>query len=258
MTSLPPFRRSPLLLQALTHRSFANEQPETIQDNERLEFLGDAVLKFIMGKLLYERYPDFQEGELSRLRASLENNRHQLAEFAQILGLDQLLRLGKGAEKEGARQNPEILSNTFEAVVGAYFLDAGIEAAIAFVETLVIPVADRLVQQPSDPLAQNFKGQLQEWALANHGEIPKYKTLDESGADHAKTFTVAVYLQGQEWGRGQAASKKQAQKAAAQVALQKLTPSPVSTDESPALPATDDRFALLQALATQITPRQSP
>ncbi|BAW95687.1 ribonuclease III [[Synechococcus] sp. NIES-970] len=248
MTSLPPFRRSPLLLQALTHRSFANEQSEETADNERLEFLGDAVLKFIMGKLLYERYPDFQEGELSRLRASLENNRHQLAEFAQGLGLDQVLRLGKGAEKEGARQNPEILSNTFEAIVGAYFLDAGIEATIAFVEDLVIPVADRLVNEPSDPLAQNFKGQLQEWALAHQGEVPKYKTLAESGADHAKTFTVAVYIAGKEWGRGSAASKKQAQKIAAQAALQKLMPSPTPNNN----PTLGDRFALLQALATQI------
>ncbi|MBV5257792.1 ribonuclease III [Synechococcus moorigangaii CMS01] len=258
MTSLPSFRRSPLLLQALTHRSFANEQPGEVADNERLEFLGDAVLKFIMGKLLYERYPDFQEGELSRLRASLENNRHQLAEFAQALGLDKILRLGKGAEKEGARQNPEILSNTFEAVVGAYFLDAGIEAAIAFVETLVIPVADRLVQQPTDRLGQNSKGELQEWALAHCGEIPKYKTLTESGADHAKTFTVAVSIQGQEWGRGTAASKKQAQKAAAAVALQKLTTSPATTNSPTGAAPEGDRFALLQALATQINPQQSP
>lgn len=258
MTSLPPFRRSPLLLQALTHRSFANEQLGAVADNERLEFLGDAVLKFIMGKLLYERYPDFQEGELSRLRASLENNRYQLAEFAQVLGLEHIVRLGRGAEKEGARKNPEILSNTFEAVVGAYFLDAGIEAAIALVEELVIPVADRLVAEPQDPLAQNFKGQLQEWAMANYGETPEYKTLAETGADHAKTFTVAVCLQGKEWGRGTAASKKQAQKVAAQIALQKLTAPPVPTNTEKSAAPVGDRLALLQALASEIKPQQTP
>lgn len=246
MTSLPSFKRSPLLTQALTHRSFANEQLAEVEDNERLEFLGDAVLKFVMGKLLYERYPQFREGELSRLRASLENNRHQLASFAQELGLDKLLRLGKGAEKEGARQNPEILSDAFEAVVGAYFLDAGIEAAIAFIESLIIPVADRLVQQPDRAIAQNFKGAFQEWALANHGEIPKYKTIKESGADHAKTFIVSVSIKGKEYGRGRASSKKLAQKAAAQDALQKLTPSTTATSK--------DRLALLQALANQISP----
>lgn len=245
MTSLPSFRRSPLLQQALTHRSFANEQSGAVEDNERLEFLGDAVLKFVMGKLLYERYPDLREGELTRLRSHLENNRHQLASFARALGLDQMLRLGRGAEKEGARENPEILSDAFEAVVGAYFLDAGIEAAIAFVEALVIPVADQLAQAPKTAITHNVKGELQEWAMAEYGTIPQYKTLKETGADHAKTFTVAVYIQDQEYGRGTGSSKKEAQKVAAQMALQKLTETAPLAD--------DDRFARLQALANQIS-----
>lgn len=244
MTSLPSFRRSPLLTQALSHRSYVNEQGQDLQDNERLEFLGDAVLKFVMGKLLYERYPDFNEGELSRLRASLENNHHQLASFAQDLGLDQRLLLGKGAEKSGARQNPEILSDVFEAVVGAYFLDSGIEAAIAFVEDLVIPVADRLVAAPDEMSNQNVKGQLQEWTLKHFGEMPIYETLKETGADHNKTFTVKVSIQGKEYGRGQASSKKLAQKAAAQVALQKLTAGDAPTN--------GDRLAQLLAIATEI------
>ncbi|NJN73637.1 MAG: ribonuclease III [Limnothrix sp. RL_2_0] len=244
MTSLPFFRRSPLLTQALTHSSYVNEHPEVGESNERLEFLGDAVLKFVMGKLLYERYPQFQEGELSRLRASLENNRHQLASFALDLGLDQLLLLGKGTAKVGARKNPEILSDVFEAVVGAYFLDAGIEAAIAFIEALVIPVADQIVQQPEAAVSQNPKGELQEWALANYGEIPQYKTIQESGADHDKTFTVVVTIQGDIYAQGIGQSKKLAQKAAAQEALQKLTKQESVTS--------NERLELLQSLANQI------
>ncbi|MGB2926124.1 MAG: ribonuclease III [Limnothrix sp.] len=244
MTSLPSFRRSPLLTQALTHSSYANEHPEGVESNERLEFLGDAVLKFVMGKLLYERYPQFQEGELSRLRASLENNRYQLASFAEMLGLGQLLRLGKGTDKEGARQNPEILSDAFEAVVGAYFLDAGIEAAIAFIEKLVIPVAEELVKQPQPQVILNPKGALQEWSLAHHGEIPKYETVKAVGADHAKTFTVIVSIQGKIQARGTAPSKKLAQRAAAKNALQKLTKNPDVTS--------GDRLELLKSLANEI------
>jgi ribonuclease-3 len=223
---MPSFRQPQLLIQALTHSSYANESPSGLGDNERLEFLGDAVLKFVMGKLLYERYPSFQEGELSRLRAGLENNRHQLAQFARDLGLDKRLRLGKGAEKIGARKNPEILSDAFEALVGAYFLDAGIEAAIAFVEALVIPVADQMVQSPEDiSPTRNFKGELQEWALANRGEIPQYQVLKETGSAHDKSFTIGVFIQGEQLATGTAHSKKSAQKAAAQAALQKLTSS---------------------------------
>jgi ribonuclease-3 len=244
MTSLPSFRRSPLLTQALTHSSYVNEHPEVGESNERLEFLGDAVLKFVMGKLLYERYPQFQEGDLSRLRASLENNRHQLASFALDLELDKLLLLGKGTAKGGARQNPEILSDAFEAVVGAYFLDAGIDAAIAFIEDLVIPIADQLVQEPEATVSLNPKGELQEWALAQHGEIPQYKTTKETGADHNKTFTVVVSIRGEIYAQGIAHSKKLAQKAAAQEALRKLTQQePVTSNE---------RLALLQSLANQI------
>ncbi|OKH12162.1 ribonuclease III [[Limnothrix rosea] IAM M-220] len=254
MTSLPRFRDDQLFTQALTHSSYCNEHPEVTKDNERLEFLGDAVLKFVMGKLLFEQFPQLQEGELSRLRASLENNRYQLATFATDLGLDQLLRLGKGTEKVGARQNPEILSDVFEAVVGAYFLDAGIEATIAFVEKLVLPVAITLAAKPELVASQNAKGALQEWALAHIGELPEYKILAESGADHAKTFKVGVFIQGKRYGQGTAGSKKLAQKQAAQAALQVITkgktPRSVHqvTDEDEG-----DRLTLLQQLAQQNT-----
>ncbi|AFY37158.1 RNAse III [[Leptolyngbya] sp. PCC 7376] len=253
MTSLPRFRDEGLLTQALTHSSYCNEHPEVKQDNERLEFLGDAVLKFVMGKLLYEQFPELQEGELSRLRAGLENNRHQLATFAMDLGLDSLLRLGKGTENIGARQNPEILSDAFEAIVGAYFLDAGIDLAIAFVEELVLPIAVKLAAQPELVTAQNVKGALQEWALAEIGALPQYKTLAESGADHVKTFTVAVYVKDHEYGRGTAKSKKLAQKKAAQAALKAInqdndkSKSPNITAGSPE----GDRLTLLQQLAQQ-------
>jgi len=133
---LPTFQNTQLWETACTHRSYFNEHLEVEADNERLEFLGDAVLGFLVGKLLYQQYPQMREGELSRLRSRLVNNEHQLAQFALSLSLDQYLRLGKGAEKEGTRQNPEVLSDMFEAVIGAYFLDSGIEAVQAFIEPL--------------------------------------------------------------------------------------------------------------------------
>lgn len=262
MTSLPSFRDESLLLQALTHSSYCNEHDHVAADNERLEFLGDAVLKFVMGKLLYEQFPELKEGELSRLRASLENNHHQLATFAQDLGVDGLLRLGKGTENIGARDNPEILSDAFEAVVGAYFLDAGIDAAIAFVEALVLPVAIKLANEPDLVMSQNAKGALQEWAMAEIGELPEYETIAESGADHAKTFTVIVRIKEKTYGQGSAKSKKLAQKQAAQQALATInSPNnpPNNPPKSPVQKAANaqikdkggDRLSLLQQLAQQ-------
>jgi len=124
LPKLPPIGDEKLLLQALTHRSYVNENPEAGENNERIEFLGDAVLDFLVGELVYKRYPQMSEAELSRLRAKLVDEK-QLAKFAIQLDLGDLIRLGKGAIKEGGRQNPSLLSDTFEAIVGVYFLDSG-------------------------------------------------------------------------------------------------------------------------------------
>jgi len=215
---LPTFQNHQLWETACTHRSYVNEHPEVEEDNERLEFLGDAVLGFLVGKLLYLQYPQMREGELSRLRSRLVNNEHQLAEFALSLNLDQHLRLGKGAEKEGTRQNPEVLSDTLEAVIGAYFLDSGLEA----VQTLIDPLFRAIAEQvtATAELDQNYKGQLQEWALAHCGLIPRYFIREEKGEDHAKEFTVEVRIGNQVYGVGVGESKKAAEKRAAKAALE--------------------------------------
>ena len=214
---LPQFRNSELWQKALTHRSYFNEHPEVGEDNERLEFLGDAVLGFLVGNLLYERYPQMQEGQLSSLRSALVNNERQLAEFALQLGIDRAVRLGRGAEQEGSSQNPDLLSDTFEAIIGAYFLDSGIEAVREFVEPLFTTVADKFASQSLSKI--NFKGQFQEWALANTGKNPQYSIIDESGQDHAKVFTAEVCLGERQYGVGKGNSKKTAEKRAAEAAL---------------------------------------
>ncbi|MDR9402916.1 MAG: ribonuclease III [Halothece sp. Uz-M2-17] len=215
---LPDFKDCQLWETACTHRSYFNEHPEVPEDNERLEFLGDAVLGFLVGKLLYQKYPQMREGELSRLRSRLVNNEHQLAEFALSLNLDQHLRLGKGAEKEGTRQNPDVLSDTLEAVIGAYFLDAGIDAVEQFIEPLFSAIAEQVTA--TSELDQNYKGQLQEWALAYCGLIPRYFIRQETGADHAKEFTVEVRIGSEVYGVGVGESKKSAEKRAAKAALE--------------------------------------
>lgn len=214
LCQLPTFANPDLLATALTHSSYANEHPEVGEDNERLEFLGDAVLGFAIGKLAYERYPHLREGQLSRLRAELVNNAGQLADFARQLGLDRRLRLGKGAEKEGSRCNPELLADAFEALIGAYCLDAGIEAARAFLEPLFAPVADRCVARTH--LDTNYKGRLQEWAIATLAARPQYTVLAETEGGE---FVAEVRVGGQIYGRGRGKTKKAAEKAAARAAL---------------------------------------
>ena len=218
---LPTFKQSDLWEKAITHRSYYNEHPDLGEDNERLEFLGDAVLGFLVGKLLYETYPQMREGELSRLRSRLVNNEHQLAELALDLKLDRHLRLGKGAEKDHTRENPEVLSDTLEAVIGAYFLDSGIEAVATFITPLFASIAAEITS--TSELDQNYKGRLQEWALTYFGEIPRYFIVQESGEDHAKEFTAEVRIKNKVYGVGVGESKKNAEKKAAKMALQETS-----------------------------------
>jgi ribonuclease-3 len=229
MVQIPKFKNPQLLTQALTHRSYFNEHPQEGEDNERLEFLGDAVLKFVTTKLLYERYPHLREGELTRLRAALENNKNQLAELAKKLKLDRLIRLGKGAELEGNRQNSELLGDVFEAFIAAYFLDSGLEALCDFLEVLLIPFAEQFSTKSS--VKVNLKGQFQEWALANLGENPEYFIVNESGLEHAKVFTAEVRVKDRVYGVGKGKSKKIAEKNAVEVALRNLN-NPVITQPS--------------------------
>lgn len=218
MPKLPCFSDQSLLRRALTHRSYFNEHPEEGEDNERLEFLGDALLGFLVGELIYGRYPKLSEGQLTSLRSELVREK-QLVKFATELGIGKQLRLGKGTIQDGGRQNPSLLSDAFEAIIGAYFLDSGIDKVREFVEPLFIPVADDIVFAQS---ALNSKSMLQEWALGKYGEIPQYFLIKESGPDHAKVYTTEVRLKGKLYGTGMGRSKQAAEKSAAQNALKKV------------------------------------
>jgi ribonuclease III len=222
MTSqpLPPFSNPALLQQALTHSSYINEHPEVQIHNERLEFLGDAILNFLSGEFLYKRYPDKPEGELTPLRSALVDEK-QLAQFAIALNLGSQLLLGKGAELEGGRQNANLLSSTFEAVIGAYYLDANSDISIVrvYVQSLFENVIDSLSMVVP---ATNFKSRLQEWSLANGTGNPKYIILSHSGPDHAREFVAEVQIQGQTLGCGTGRSKQDAEKDAARYALEQL------------------------------------
>ncbi len=214
---LPTFTDSSLLQRALTHRSYLNEHVEALEDNERLEFLGDAVLDFVAGAYLYHRYPELPEGGLTRLRAALVRT-EQLAVFAQMLDLGPHIRLGKG--EEAGRQRPTLLCATFEALVGAYFLDAGVEAVRGLVEPLFGPAAENILSTEKD---QDAKSLLQEWAQANVGKTPRYYDVAATGPDHLKVFTVEVRLGDEPYGVGEGRTKQAAAQAAAQAALKKAS-----------------------------------
>ena len=208
-----------LLKRALTHRSYLNEHPDfAFEDNERLEFLGDAVLDFVTGEYLYNRFPELAEGPLTNLRSSLVR-RDALAQFAQEIGLGEFLLLGHGEAASGGRERPANLCATFEAVVGALYLDQGIQAVRSFFEPLVDPEVAHILR---DQLDKDDKSRLQELAQGKLRCTPHYNTIDESGPDHAKVFTVQVSICGTVYGEGTGHSKQQAAQAAAQHALERL------------------------------------
>lgn len=205
-----------LLTRALTHRSYINEHPEALEDNERLEFLGDAVLDFVVAAWLYQHFPEMEEGRLTQLRTALVRT-ETLAEFSRRVKIGRALRLGQGEEASGGRERMGNLCAAFEAFIGSYYLDQGIQS----VETFMEPFLERAVQdvlengEHRDP-----KSLLQEWTQARGMDTPVYETVSERGPDHAKNFEVAVRVQGQERGRGEGRSKREAAKNAARVALE--------------------------------------
>ena len=218
--SLPPFQNPDRLRQAMTHKSFLQEWPGETQDNERLEFLGDAILTFLCGEFLYQQFPNAAEGDLTIMRASLVD-KTQLARFAKLLHLGPELRLSRGIDQSGGRTNARLLSSAFEALIGAYYLDNG--SNLDAVREYVSPFFRHgLVHQTASGPPINAKSKLQEWALANHGTIPTYTIVSEVGPDHAKQFTAAVSISGQVCGQGQGRSKQAAEKAAARSALAAL------------------------------------
>ncbi|BBA79562.1 Ribonuclease III [cyanobacterium endosymbiont of Rhopalodia gibberula] len=225
MTIFLRFKNQALLDCALTHRSYVNEHRDVTEHNERLEFLGDAVLQFVVSEELYRCHPELSEAQLTRLRSKLVDE-PQLAKFAKILDLGEFMYLGQGAIKDGGQNNPALLSDTFEAIVGAYFLDAGIEAVQGFVRSLFKDAIDTLIVPESKKVSSKIidvKNRLQEWALANYKKVPEYFLIEELGPDHAKEFIFGVQINEQLLGTGKGRRKQAATKAAAQDALNKLS-----------------------------------
>lgn len=221
-----PFQDASLLNQALTHRSYLYENPKAVsEDNELLEFLGDALLTFLSAEYLYRDYSKKSEGELTSIRSALVDNA-QLANFAIGLDIGKWMRLSRGEATSGGSAKESLLSNTFEAIIGAYFLDSGIEAVRSFVEALFKPVVEELISSQPEPdsnIPGDPKNRFQEWVHQNIGPItPQYITIQEAGPDHAKEFTVEVRVNSKVYGKGSGRSKKEAEKRAAEVAMKKI------------------------------------
>jgi ribonuclease-3 len=207
-----------LLSRAMTHRSYLNEHPEALEDNERLEFLGDAVLDFLVGEWLYNRFPEMEEGDLTQMRSALVQT-NQLAAFARLLKFENTIRLGKGETKSGGKLRNTLLCDVFEAFIGALFLDKGIEVVKEFMNPLLEVAIEEVIElhKNEDP-----KSQLQEWAQANGYPTPKYMTKNVRGPDHAKVFEIEVKVNSKVMGEGVGKSKQSAEKCAAQKALEKI------------------------------------
>jgi ribonuclease III len=212
--NLETFNRR-LFLRALTHRSYLNEHPDAVEDNERLEFLGDAVLDFLVGAWLYNEFPEMQEGELTKLRSALVKT-EQLADFAQITNLGVLMRLGRGEEDGGGRNRPALLCATFEALIGAIYLQAGISGVQKFFQPFVEKAVYQILSERKE---QDPKSNLQEWAQANGYGPPIYQTIATSGPEHDKIFEIEVLINHAVYGTGSGHSKQAATKAAARNAL---------------------------------------
>ncbi|GAB4532901.1 MAG: ribonuclease III [Anaerolineae bacterium] len=213
------FRDKTLLQRALTHRSYINENEDfPLEDNERLEFLGDAVLDFITAEYLYHRFPEMSEGQLTSLRAALVRT-ETLAGFASKIKLGQYIFLGRGEAENGGRTRPAILCDCYEALVGALYLDQGLEATRAFVVEIAKPVITQILEDEAD---KDAKSLLQELSQKIRRITPTYRTLNERGPDHAKEFTVAAMIGRESYGVGVGHSKQEAAQAAARAALVRL------------------------------------
>ncbi|ALC91017.1 ribonuclease III [Bacillus sp. FJAT-18017] len=209
-----------LLKQAFTHSSYVNEhRRKPFEDNERLEFLGDAVLELTVSKFLFKKYPMMSEGELTKLRAAIVCE-PSLVSFANELSFGKLILLGKGEEMTGGRARPALLADVFEAFIGALYLDQGIDTVIQFLEKVVFPK----VNAGAFSHVMDYKSQLQELIQRDGTGTIEYKVLQEKGPAHNREFVSRVTLNGEELGVGTGRSKKEAEQLAAQMALSKLRP----------------------------------
>jgi len=215
--SLPIFKNKKLFDQAFTHRSYLNETREAVDSNERLEFLGDSILSFLVSDYLFKQYPQYNEGILTNLRSLLVNTK-SLAEIAKDLDFGNLLKLSKGEHEAQGRENQSLLADSFEAFIGALFLDQGLPVVENFVSQTLLSKIPEIVEKKTfkDP-----KSLLQEYVQSKKRGSPSYKVLSEDGPAHAKVFTVGVYVVGSLLGQGMGKSKQQAEENAAKVALEK-------------------------------------
>jgi len=209
------FKNALLLQQAMTHRSYVNEHAEEdLEDNERLEFLGDAVLDLLAGDMLYQRFPQMPEGDLTRLRAALVRT-ESLAALAQDCHIGEALRMGKGEENTGGRERANNLCGAFEAFIGALYLDRG----IGDVREFMLPQMNRMLERVlAESLDRDARSQLQEWSQATFNLTPAYRLVSATGPEHEKEFTVEVLLGETVVGTGMGRSKQAASHAAAQAA----------------------------------------
>lgn len=209
------FEDKNLLAQALTHKSWVNEHPDERESNERLEFLGDAILEFVISKELYGRFPDKEEGYLTALRATLVNTQN-LASLAKKLDVGESLNLSKGEEDGGGRENTSLLADTVEAIIGALFLDRGLGATEEFIKlNLVSEIPEKVGKPLKDP-----KSRLQEYIQAEGLPAPKYKVIEESGPDHKKRFILEVVVGDKALAKGEGKSKSESEQKAAEAALE--------------------------------------
>lgn len=219
MTKLPNINSKVLRRQAFIHRSYLNESKEKISSNERLEFLGDSILSFVVSKYLYEKYPEFEEGILTNLRAQLVNTK-SLADIARELNFGSLFILGKGEEESRGRENQSILANSLEAFIGALFIDQGIPSVSNFLNEVLLNKAEKIV------LSRNFKDPkslLQEKVQSKKLNSPVYKVLNEEGPPHARTFIVGAYIGEKIIAKGKGRSKQEAEVNSAKAAIEKLS-----------------------------------
>jgi len=207
-----------LVQRALTHRSYLNENSDALEDNERLEFLGDAALDFLTAAWLYRHFPEMDEGQLTRLRSALVRT-EQLAIFAQEIELGDVMFLGRGEDLTGGRQRPALLCATFEAVIGALYLDGGMPAVEAYMQPRLAAAVERILE---DENLFDARSLLQTWAQAEVGETPSYRTLQTSGPDHARQFVVEVIVGEYVRAEGIGNSKQEASQQAATEALNQL------------------------------------
>ncbi|MDI9259944.1 ribonuclease III [Alicyclobacillus sendaiensis] len=211
------FKDVNLLKQAFTHASYRNEHRKLhVEDNERLEFLGDAVLELVVSDFLYRTYPRMPEGELTRMRAAIVCEA-SLVRFAKRLSFDQYIRLGRGEERSGGRSRPALLADVFEAFLGALYLDQGLEAVRQFVHTHMVPYL------PDVSAGLDYKTALQEFVQQRHQTPVRYVIVEERGPAHAREFVVQVELGGEVRGVGIGRSKKEAEQQAAAMALASLS-----------------------------------